>query len=299
MRAVVWRGKRRVRVEEIPEPELVEPTDVIVRVTSTAVCGSDLLLYEGRLRRIEVGDVLGHAATGVVVQAGIESEHVEAGDRVVVTLVDGCGRPGGGQAGCVRVRHDQVVRVPQELPDRTYLFLSDVIPAAWAAAADPGAAVAVFGLGPAGQMAVRAARLRGCERVIGVDVVPERLDMARRHGAEVVSLDQEKDAVTAIRDRTRGAGVDSAIDCVGIAARRRGHVLDDARAVARSVRVVGDGAADPRPLAEELLPLVMRDDDPFGLNDFVTHHVSMIEAPYVYELLHLKKDGAITVVFEP
>jgi threonine dehydrogenase-like Zn-dependent dehydrogenase len=300
MRAVVWQRKNRVRVQEIPDPELLEPQDAVIRVTSTAVCGSDLLLYEGCLP-VRRGDVLGHQAMGVVEEVGFEVENVEPGDRVVVAPDAGCARAGCGQAQLLRARSEDLVRVSPEHPDDTYVFLSDVIPTAWQAVQDPGESVAVFGLGPAGQMCVRAARLRGAQRVLAIDSVPERLEMAERHGAEVIDLNLEKNGPTALTDRTSGRGVDTAVDCAGMIGK---NALAHAKAVARRVAVVGTypdnlRAAGIHAWAEELLPMVMRDDDPFGLGDFVTHRVSIAEAPYVYELLRLKKDGAITVVFEP
>lgn len=257
MRAVTWHGVEDVRVEVVPDPVLVEPTDAIVRVTSTAICGSDLHLYKVLPMFLEVGDVLGHEAMGMVEEVGPEVEGLAPGDRVVVPFNISCGacfmcdrqlyaqcettqvrehdkgaalfgytklygQVPGGQAERLRVPHADFgpVKVPEGPPDDQFLYLSDVLPTAWQAVEyarvpDCGS-VAIFGLGPVGQMCVRVARLRGAEQVIGVDRVPERLAMAARHGAEVIDAAACDDVPVAMRERTEGRGPGAVIDAVGM-----------------------------------------------------------------------------------
>lgn len=281
MRALTWQAREKVSVETVADPTIQEPTDAIVRVTSTAICGSDLHLYGFLGAYLDKGDILGHEAMGVVEAVGAGVQNLRVGDRVVVPFGIACGtcfmcRRGlqsqcettqvheqdkgaalfgytslygsvpGGQAQYLRVpqAHYGPVVVPDDgEPDERYLYLSDVLPTAWQAVeyADvpAGGSVLVVGLGPIGQMSARIARHRGAARVIGVDPVPERIEMARRHGIEVV--DAREDVLAAVRDLTEGRGPDSAIDAVGMeahgspvaaGAQRAAVVLPDA--VARS-----------------------------------------------------------------
>ncbi|WP_273654085.1 zinc-dependent alcohol dehydrogenase [Cellulomonas fimi] len=281
MRALTWQAREKVSVETVADPTIQEPTDAIVRVTSTAICGSDLHLYGFLGAYLDKGDILGHEAMGVVEAVGAGVQNLRVGDRVVVPFGIACGtcfmcRRGlqsqcettqvheqdkgaalfgytslygsvpGGQAQYLRVpqAHYGPVVVPDDgEPDERYLYLSDVLPTAWQAVeyADvtAGGSVLVVGLGPIGQMSARIARHRGAARVIGVDLVPERMEMARRHGIEVV--DAREDVLAAVRDLTEGRGADSAIDAVGMeahgspvaaGAQRAAVVLPDA--VARS-----------------------------------------------------------------
>jgi threonine dehydrogenase-like Zn-dependent dehydrogenase len=264
VKAVTWHGKRDVRVEDVPDPRIEEATDAIVRITSTAICGSDLHLYELLGPFLEEGDILGHEPIGIVEEVGPEVRHIRPGDRVVIPFNISCGRcwmcahelyaqcettqvhehdtgaalfgytklygqVPGGQAEYLRVPQAQFgpIRVPHGPPDTRFLYLSDVLPTAWQAveyaAVPDGGNVAVFGLGPIGQMCARIASHRGY-RVLGVDRVPERLAMAQRHGAEVVDLDEhdEDELPQAIRELTGGRGPDSVIDAVGMEAHGSG-----------------------------------------------------------------------------
>jgi threonine dehydrogenase-like Zn-dependent dehydrogenase len=280
MRAVAWHGKRDVRVDTVPDPSIQEPTDAIVRITSTGICGSDLHLYEVLGMFLEEGDILGHEPMGVVEEVGAEVKHIEPGDRVVIPFNISCGRcymcdrqlyaqcettqvrehgkgaalfgytklyghVPGGQAEYLRVPQAQFgpIKVPEGPPDERFLYLSDVLPTAWQAVvfADipPGGSVAVLGLGPIGQMCARVARQRGAGRVIGVDSVPERLDLARRHGAEV--LHDEDDVVESIRELTNGRGPDSVIDAVGMEA----HGSPGAELIQKAASLLPDALAAP------------------------------------------------------
>jgi threonine dehydrogenase-like Zn-dependent dehydrogenase len=258
MRAVTWHAARDVRVDEVEDPRILESTDAIVRVTSTAICGSDLHLLDVFGPLMHRGDILGHEPMGIVEEVGADVERVAVGDRVIVPFVIACGRCGmcraglttqcettrnddqgtgaslygytelygrvpGGQAEAMRVLlADANLRVVgRDLPDERYLFLTDVAPTAWQAVeysgAAPGDTLAVIGLGPIGQMAVRIARHRGI-RVIGVDPVDERRLMGERYGAEPVAYEDHEQAVDALMGATAGRGPDAVIDAVGLEA---------------------------------------------------------------------------------
>jgi threonine dehydrogenase-like Zn-dependent dehydrogenase len=259
MKAVTWHGKRDVRVDTVPDPVIREPTDMIVRITSTGICGSDLHLYEVLGPFMNQGDILGHEPMGIVEEVGADVQTLSPGDRVVVPFQIACGscymcgqglytqcettqvreygmgaalfgytklygEVPGGQAQFLRVPLAQStsIKVPEGPPDDHFVYLSDVLPTAWQAvqyAAIPaGGTVVILGLGPIGDMSSRVAMHRG-HRVIGVDLVPERLDRVRERGAEVLSLQEHgKDLVETIREMTDGRGPDSVIDAVGMEA---------------------------------------------------------------------------------
>ena len=260
MKAVTFHGKRDVRVDTVPDPSIEAPTDAIVRVTSSGICGSDLHLYEVMGPFIEEGDVLGHEPMGVVEEVGEKVEHIMPGDRVVIPFNISCGhcfmceqglqsqcettqvreqgtgaalfgytklygQVPGGQAEFLRVpqAHYGPIKIPDGPPDDRFVYLSDVLPTAWQAveyAAIPdGGTVAVLGLGPIGDMSCRVALHRGAEKVIGVDLVPERLQRARARGVEVFDLmSYDGGLPDAIREVTDGRGPDSVIDAVGMEA---------------------------------------------------------------------------------
>jgi threonine dehydrogenase-like Zn-dependent dehydrogenase len=259
MKALTWHGKRDVRVDDVPDPKLEQPTDAIVRITSSGICGSDLHLYEVLSPFMEEGDVLGHEPMGIVEEVGGEVTNISPGDRVVMPFQIACGHcfmcdqglhtqcettqvrdqgmgaalfgytklygeVPGGQAEYLRVPQAQFgpIKVPEGPPDDRFVYLSDVLPTAWQAveyAAIPdGGSVTVLGLGPIGDMACRIA-LHGGYRVIGVDLVPERLERVRSRGAEVLDLSEhEDDLADVIREMTDGRGTDSVIDAVGMEA---------------------------------------------------------------------------------
>jgi threonine dehydrogenase-like Zn-dependent dehydrogenase len=260
MKALTFHGKRDVRIDDVPDPKIEHPTDAVIRVTSTAICGSDLHLYEVLGMFIEEGDILGHEPMGIVEEVGSAVSHIKAGDRVVIPFNISCGEcwmckeklfaqcettqvreeekgaslfgytrlygeVPGGQAEYLRVPQAQFgpIKVPENsAPDERFLFLSDVLPTAWQAveyAAIPkGGSVAVFGLGPIGQMCARIARHKGAERVFGIDPVPERRTMAARHEIEALDPEAHDEISAALRELTDGRGPDSVIDAVGMEA---------------------------------------------------------------------------------
>jgi threonine dehydrogenase-like Zn-dependent dehydrogenase len=259
VKALTWHGKRDVRVEDVPDPRIEQPTDAIIKVTSSAICGSDLHLYEVLGPFLSPGDVLGHEPMGIVEEVGPEVTHISRGDRVVVPFNISCGScwmcshgffaqcettqnratgkgaslfgytelygsVPGGQAEYLRVpqAHFGPIKVPEEGPDERYLFLSDILPTAWQAVRfadlEQGDTIAVLGLGPVGQFCTRIARNLGASRVIGVDSVPERLEMARRHGIETLDMNEVDDVAEALIETVAGRGPDGVIDAVGMEA---------------------------------------------------------------------------------
>jgi threonine dehydrogenase-like Zn-dependent dehydrogenase len=261
MKAVRWIAPRKISVDEVPDPTLREPTDAIIKVTATAICGSDLHLYDhGASLAMKPGDIVGHEAMGIVEEVGTEVAHIAPGDTVVVPFNISCGhcfmcgkglysqceltqslggKKGaslfgythmyggipGGQAEYLRVpmAHFGPICLDDAVPELAGLLLSDVLPTAWQAVVyadvEPGSTVVVFGLGPIGQMASRIALHRGAGRVIGVDMVAERLQMAARHGVEPLDssqFDAAGDVTAAIEQLTKGRGADSVIEAVGM-----------------------------------------------------------------------------------
>ena len=266
MKALAWMGRHDVQVIEAPDPQIVNARDAIVRVTATAICGSDLHLYNGHVPSMRAGDILGHEFMGEVVEVGTGVKNLVPGDRVVVPFAIACGgcffckhelwslcdnsNPNaallaaaygqagaglfgyshlyggypGGQAEYVRVPFADVgpLKVPPDLNDEQVLFLSDVFPTGYMAAAHcslrAGDVVAVWGCGAVGQFAIRSAFLLGAERVIAIDRVPERLSLAATGGgADVIDFAHE-DVSERLLEMTGGRGPDACIDAVGLEA---------------------------------------------------------------------------------
>jgi threonine dehydrogenase-like Zn-dependent dehydrogenase len=251
----------------------------------------------------------------------------------------------GGQADYLRVPHAHYgpIEVPEGPPDERFLYLSDVLPTAWQAVAyadvPKGGTLAVFGLGPIGQMCCRIALNDGAARVIGIDQVPERLAMAQRHGVDTVDFDAVDDVVELVREMTDGRGADSVVDAVGMEADgsvvehalqatklqadrfhafrqshdavRRGGTLSISGVYAGYVNLfnIGDlfdrqiqvrmGQANVRRWSDEIMPLLDRDDDPLGTDDLATHVLPLEQAAEAYEKFQKKEDGTIKVVLRP
>jgi len=380
MRAVVWHGPSKVSVDTVDDPRIVEATDAIIRVTATAICGSDLHLYgKGAAMAMKPGDILGHEPMGIVEEVGTAVRHIAPGDPVVVPFNIACGscffcqrqlysqcettqnlggRKGaalfgythlyggvpGGQAEYLRVpqAHFGPVKVDEGVPELASLLLSDVLPTAWQAVAyadiPPGGTVAVFGLGPVGQMCVRMAHHQGAERVLAVDRFPDRLQKAADGGAEVLNYREHKDPAAAIRELTDGRGADSVIDAVGMEA--AGSAVDRVLQTVKlqpdrlqafhwslgsvrrggtvSVTGVYTGAMQMFPLGDlfdkqvalrwgqanvrrwtDTLQQLLREGDPLGAADLVTQEVPLEEAPQWYESFQKKENGVIKVVLRP
>ena len=389
MKAVVWRGRQKIAVEDVPPPQLQEPTDAIIRVTSTGICGSDLHLYGPLWPVMKSGDIIGHEAMGIVETVGSGVGSIRPGDRVVIPFNISCGscpaclrdlysqcektRPRtfssklstlgrgkgasiygythmygavpGGQAQYLRVpqAHFGPIKVPEHGPDERYVLLSDVLPTAWQAVAhaevQPGCSVAVFGLGPIGQMAARIALNQGASKVIGIDLVPERLELARKWGAQTVDVTTTPKAHRMILEMTDGEGADSVIEAVGMEA--NGSTIDRALATVkiqfdrlsalktalRSVRrggvlsvvgvyaglypmfPLGDlfdlgvtvrlGQANVHRWSDQILDLLSRDEDTLGVEQLITHRLPIDLAPQAYEWFREKRQGCIKAVLDP
>jgi threonine dehydrogenase-like Zn-dependent dehydrogenase len=283
VKAVAWHGRHDVRVDTVDDPAIQEPTDAIVRITSTGICGSDLHLYEVLGAFIDPGDILGHEPMGTVEEVGADVEHIKPGDRVVIPFNISCGRcytcgkglqsqcettqvreygtgasllgytklygqVPGGQAEYVRVpqAHYGPVKVPEGPPDDRFVYLSDVLPTAWQAVeyanVPDGETVLVLGLGPIGEMCTRIAKHRGAGTVLGVDLVPARLERARAHGVEALDLnDHDGDLPKVVRELTDGRGPISVIDAVGMEA----HGSPIGRIAHRLTGLLPDAVARP------------------------------------------------------
>jgi 2-desacetyl-2-hydroxyethyl bacteriochlorophyllide A dehydrogenase len=245
MRAVTFQAPGEVLVEDVPEPELIDAGDAIVRIEATGVCGSDLHIYHGRVQ-IEPGFTIGHEYVGTVLEAGADVRDVQAGDRVLGCFQTACGRCWfcrrgafhkcdssrtfghgaalgslqGTQAERALVPNADLVlrKVPEGMSDETALFAGDVMGTGYHAVAESGLragdVAAVLGLGPVGLCAVQAAKAAGAAHVIAVDSVPDRLAMAESFGAQPVHL-SEGDPRAAAREASGGRGVDVCIDAVG------------------------------------------------------------------------------------
>lgn len=258
MRALTWQGKEKVSVETVPDPVISQPTDAVIKVTSTAICGSDLHLYSVLGPYLHQGDMLGHEPMGIVEEVGSEVTHIKPGDRVVVPFNISCGScwmctrglfaqcettqnreqgkgaslfgytelygsVPGGQAEYLRVpqAHFGPIRVPDAAADERFLYLSDILPTAWQAVAyadvPEAGTLAVFGLGPVGQLCARIGVHQG-RRVIGVDRVPERLELAQTYGVETVDLSEHDNIAEVVLELTGGRGADGVVDAVGMEA---------------------------------------------------------------------------------
>jgi threonine dehydrogenase-like Zn-dependent dehydrogenase len=261
MKAVVWRDVGDIALEDVPDPKIEQPRDAVVRITRSAICGTDLHFFRGSVGEMVPGTVLGHEGVGIVEEIGPEVRNLRKGDRVVIPSTIACGycsycrsgyyaqcdnaNPNGSKAGtaffggpkssgpfngmqaeAVRVPFANIgpVKLPENVSDDDAIILSDIGPTGYfgakLAGVKQGSTVAVFGCGPVGQIAITCAHYLGAARVIAVDCVPDRLELARAQGAEAIDFSKE-DPVEVIRSLTGGIGVDAAIDAVGTDAERR------------------------------------------------------------------------------
>ncbi|ATF88204.1 zinc-dependent alcohol dehydrogenase [Burkholderia gladioli] len=294
MKAVVFHGVGDIRLDTVPEPGILQSTDAIVRITASAICGTDLHMVRGTLGGMREGTILGHEAVGVVEAVGQDVRNLRAGDRVLVPSTISCGycpycrcgytaqcdtaNPGGMRAGTAffggpkaaggfdglqaeyaRIPHANasLIRLPDAIDDDRAILLSDIFPTAWFGAqlaeVGDGDTVAVLGAGPVGQFAIASARLQGAGRVIAIDRVASRLDMARAQGAEAIDFDRDDPVDTVLR-LTGGIGVDRVIDAVGVDAIRypsAAHDSEQARAFDAELETV---APERRPDGANWIP---------------------------------------------
>lgn len=256
MKAIVFHGVGDIRLDSVSDPKIQEPADAIVRLTASAICGTDLHFVRGTVPGMVPGTILGHEGVGIVEEVGKDVRNFKPGDRVVLTSTIACGscsycragyqsqcdkaNPNGPQAGTsffggpkqtgpfqglqaerARIPFANVgmVRLPDEVTDDQAILLSDIAPTGYFGAdlaeITPGDTVAVFGCGPVGLFALVSARLLGAGRIIAIDTIASRLEMARDQGAEIIDFNGEH-PVEALHRLTGGIGVDRAIDAVGV-----------------------------------------------------------------------------------
>ena len=253
MKALVYHGPGRKAWEQVPDPTIIRPTDAIVRVDTTTICGTDLHILKGDVPAVTEGRILGHEGVGTVVETGPSVTRLAAGDRVIISCVSACGACAychqalpahcldaegaagigwilghlvdGTQAEFVRVpfAENSLHEVPDGVSDEAAVMLSDILPTGFEIGVrngrvEPGDVVAVIGAGPVGLAAVMTANLYGPSRVIAIDIDANRIDQARHFGASD-GVDSGhagwKDTVLAMTD---GLGVDVAIEAVGLPA---------------------------------------------------------------------------------
>jgi len=255
MKAVVFHAIGDIRIEDVPEPTIEQPTDAIVRLTASAICGTDLHFIRGTFSGMEKGQILGHEGIGIVEAVGSGVKDIKVGQRVIIPSTVGCGHcqfcekgffaqcdnanPAGKRAGSVFFGGPQaagglkglqaekarcpfadtnLVPIPDEITDDQAIMMSDILPTAWFGAdlaeIEPGDHVLVFGCGPVGQLTIASALVMG-GKVIAVDRLPDRLEMARRQGAQVINFD-EVDVPEAVLKLTDGDGARRVIDAVGV-----------------------------------------------------------------------------------
>jgi S-(hydroxymethyl)glutathione dehydrogenase/alcohol dehydrogenase len=385
MKAAVFHKPGDISVDNVPDPVIQDPDDIILKVTSTAICGSDLHIYNGFVPQLR-DEVLGHEFMGIVEETGRQVTKVKKGDRVVVPFTIACGQCffcqqgfhancmhtnpehygprgdllkekggglfgytdlyggyNGGQAEYVRVPKANVGPkiIPDGLEDEQVLFLTDIFPTGWTAVkwgkVKPGDHVVIFGSGPVGLMAQKAAWLNGAERVIAIDPLEYRLEKARRvNKVDTLNADED-DLIEKIYEMTEGRGADVAIDAVGMEAKR--NVLERAKAVlnvekgtmkvielcTEAVRrsgiisVVGVyaspydnfpihrifdkglimqfGQAQAHLFIDECFEMVRSGE--VVLDDIITHRVPLVKASDAYTMFRNKTDDCVKVVLKP
>lgn len=254
MKAIVYEGIKNVKVKDVEDPKIEETDDIVVKVTSTAICGSDLHLIHGMVPNMPHGFVLGHETMGIVEEVGKDVSKVKKGDRVIVPFPVSCGHcwfcqhdlwsqcdnsnPNGeigaifgysntfggydgGQAEYLRVPYANVgpTIVPENLTDEQVLFLTDILPTSYWGVENGGVkkddTVVVLGCGPVGLLSIKWAAFQGAKRIIAVDSVDYRLQHAKKYGAEIVNLEDHDNTGEFIKEITHG-GADVVVDCVGM-----------------------------------------------------------------------------------
>jgi alcohol dehydrogenase len=246
MKALVYHGPGQRSWDAVPDPSIIAPTDAVVRIESSTICGTDLHILKGDVPEVKPGTILGHEAVGTVVEVGAAVTTVAAGDRVLVSCITSCGRcrfckeakyglcTGGGgwifghlidglQAEFARVpfADTSLYKVPEALSDEQVLFLADILPTAYEVGVlngrvTPGDTVAVVGAGPIGLATIMAAQLHTPGRIIAIDLADARLEKALEFGADVTINNGREDAVAKVMELTGGLGADVAIEAVGV-----------------------------------------------------------------------------------
>jgi alcohol dehydrogenase len=246
MKALVYHGPGQRGWDTVDDPTIIDPTDIIVRIDSSTICGTDLHILKGDVPETTPGTVLGHEAVGTVHEIGANVSTVAVGDRVLVSCVSSCGRcrfckegrygqclGGGGwifghlidglQAEYARVpfADNSVYKVPDELSDEQVLFLADILPTAYEVGVlngmvSPGDVVAIVGAGPIGLAAILTATLYTPMRIVAIDLADSRLESAMRFGADTTINNGREDACAQVMELTEGLGADVAFEAVGV-----------------------------------------------------------------------------------
>ncbi|HEY7947604.1 MAG TPA: zinc-dependent alcohol dehydrogenase family protein [Acidimicrobiales bacterium] len=246
MKALVYHGPDAKSWDDVPEPQLIDDTDAVVRVDATTICGTDLHVLKGHLPEVTAGRILGHEAVGTVQAVGAAVRTLTPGDRVVVSCISACGHcrfcrearfgqclGGGGwilghtidgtQAEMVRVpfADTSTYPVPAGVTDEEFLMLADILPTAYevgvlAGRVSPGDIVAVVGAGPIGLSAITGSRLFSPSHIVAIDLADTRLDAAKQFGADVIINNGREDPLAAVLSLTDGLGADVAIEAVGM-----------------------------------------------------------------------------------
>lgn len=246
LKALIYHGPGHKAWESKEDPGIERPTDAVVRMDTTTICGTDLHILKGDVPTVTEGRTLGHEGVGTVVATGSAVENFAQGDRVLVSCISACGRcqycrrgmygqclQGGGwilghlidgtQAEYVRIpfADNSLYRVPEGLSDEQVLFLSDILPTGYEVGVlngkvEPGATVAVVGAGPIGLASMLTARLYGPSRIIAIDLAGSRLEQARSFGADTTINNAEEDPVERVMELTDGLGADVAMEAVGV-----------------------------------------------------------------------------------
>jgi alcohol dehydrogenase len=245
MKALVYHGPGQRAWESVPDPTILEPTDAIVRIDTSTICGSDLHILKGDVPEVKPGTILGHEAVGTVTEIGAAVTTIEVGDRVLVSCITSCGRcrfckeghyglcSGGGgwifghlidglQAEFARVpfADTSVYKVPDGLSDEQVLFVADILPTAYEVGVlngrvEPGDTLAIVGAGPIGLAAIMTSKLHTPGQIIAIDLDDSRLAKAVEFGADVTINNSHEDAVARVMELTGGLGADVAIEAVG------------------------------------------------------------------------------------
>jgi len=246
MKALVYHGPGQRGWDDVPDPTIVDPTDIVVRIDTSTICGSDLHILKGDVPETSPGTVLGHEAVGTVQEIGASVSTVAAGDRVLMSCVSACGRcryckegrygqclGGGGwifghlidglQAEYARVpfADNSVYKIPGELTDEQVLFLADILPTSFEVGVlnghiTPGDVVAIVGAGPIGLAAILTASLYTPGRIVSIDLTDSRLESAKRFGADTTINNSRENPVEQIMELTDGLGADVALEAVGV-----------------------------------------------------------------------------------
>jgi alcohol dehydrogenase len=246
MKALVYHGPGERAWEDVPDPQIQEPTDVIVRIDAATICGTDLHILKGDVPEVQPGTILGHEAVGTIVEIGSAVSTLEPGDRVLVSCITSCGRcrfckegryglcTGGGgwifghlidglQAEFARVpfADTSVYKIPEELTDEQVLFLADILPTAYEVGVlnggvEPGDTIVIVGAGPIGLATIMTAKLYTPGRIVAIDLADSRLDWAKKFGADVTINSGKEDAIARVMELTGGLGADVAVEAVGV-----------------------------------------------------------------------------------